>query len=87
MNFDELHFQLAKVQHVCHQIILFPSIPLLHVEQGFFFFFFFFFKKSLICYSRIQATTGLGPSEKSCGSVNFNSQAPFAQELMALLQE
>ena len=39
MNFDELHFQLAKVQHVCHQIILFPSIPLLHVEQGFFFFF------------------------------------------------
>ena len=50
-------------------------------------FFFFFFKKSLICYSRIQATTGLGPSEKSCGSVKFNSQAPFAQELMALLQE
>ena len=83
MNFDELHFQLAKVQHVCHQIILFPTIPLLHVEQGFF----FFFQEKLICYSRIQATTGLGPSEKSCGSVKFNSQAPFAQELMALLQE
>ena len=85
MNFDELHFQLAKVQHMCHQIVLFPTIPLLHVEQGFFFF--FFFQKSLICYSRIQATTGLGPSEKSCGSVNFNSQAHFAQELIALLQE
>ena len=84
MNFDELHFQLAKVQHVCHQIVLFPTIPLLHVKQGFFF---FSFQKSLICYSRIQATTGLGPSEKSCGSVNFNSQALIAQELMALLQE
>ena len=36
-----------------------------------FIFFIFFFSKKLDCYSRIQATTGLGPSEKSCGSVNF----------------
>ena len=55
MNFDEVRFQLAKVQHVCHQIILLPTILLLHVKQCF-----FFFQKSLIATLGSRQQQGYG---------------------------